>query len=208
MKIMLPILQILLFCFAVVHQGNASELSWESKNWSVSGDSQDKDVYYIANGDVVHGHEFGFIKKAGNCNQDLLWISWTTYKKGIDSFKGNDAGIQFRISDAQFQLGIPLIAVVHVSPPLTVVIFSNFLAGDKWISLLKKGAAITVTIKSPKELVSKFDITTDSFSLNGYTAARLKAREFCERYNSSPGYGENHLLTKKRGDMPHPVGYQ
>jgi len=178
MKIMLSGLRVLLFCLAVVHHGNASESLWEYKNWSVS--SQDKVVRFITNGDVVHGHQFGFIKKAGNCNQDLLWISWSTYEKGIEGFKGGDAAIRFRVGDAQFQLDIPLITVHHFTPTFTVLAFTNLVVGDELISILEKGRKIEVTIISPAGLSGKLDIPTDDFSLNGFIATRLKAREFCE----------------------------
>lgn len=155
-----------------------NDLSWKHKDWSVN--TQDTLVRYITNGNTIHGHQFGFIKRADNCNQDILWLSWSTYEKGMEDFKGSDATVQFSVDGTQFQIEISLLHVYEFTPVLTVVAFTNFVAGEKLISLLKKGHKIETAIISPKELANKFDIPTDSFSLIGFTASRIKAKEFCE----------------------------
>lgn len=162
----------------VIQPTSINEQSWEYKNWSVS--SHDNLVRYIARGDTVHGHEFGFIKMEGNCNQDLLWICWSTSKKGLNVFKDKEATICFRVGKTRFQIEIPLLSVVESQSGLTLLSFSNFIVGEKFISLLKKGQKIEVTILAPEELVTQLDIRRDTFSLNGFTATKLKAREFCE----------------------------
>ena len=73
-----------------------------------------------------------------------------------------------------------MVGVGEATSMLTVFCFTNFVAGEKLISLLEKGHTIRVTIISPKELVDKIDIASDSFSLNGFIASRLKAQEYCE----------------------------
>ena len=60
MRMILSVVNIVLLNFALIHHASASEQSWEYKDWSVS--SQNELVRYITNGDVVHGHQFGFIK--------------------------------------------------------------------------------------------------------------------------------------------------
>lgn len=146
--------------------------------WQIS--SQDKIVRYISNGNVVHGHQFGFIKKENNCDQDLMWISWSGIEKGIERFKGVDAAIQFRVGETKFQLEIPLIATYQANPSKTVVAFSNFVAGEKLMSLLENEEQIELTIVSPEQLRKKFDVATDTFSLNGFASARLNSRNICE----------------------------
>ena len=169
---------ILLLCFVLMtNYTYANEKSWEYKDWNVS--THDKFVRYMTNGDTVHGHQFGFIKMIGNCNRDLLWISWSTYEDGIEAFKGSDAIIQLRIGETQIQIEVPILSVYNFTPLLKVIGFSNFIAGEKLISLLKKEHTVEVTIIAPKELVAKLDVTTDTFSLNGYTATALKSVEFC-----------------------------
>jgi hypothetical protein len=158
--------------------GHAGEQSWEYKDWSVS--TQDGIIRYIANGSSVHGHQFGFIKKAKNCDQDLLWISWSTYKKGVERFKGTSAIFQLSVGNAKVQIEVPLLTVYEVNPLLTLAAFTNFAAGEKLIALLGNGVKIQVTIIAPNDLVGKFDIVTDIFSLDGFSAARSKAKDLCE----------------------------
>lgn len=176
-KLFLSLLAIL-FGLMAANLVYANEQSWNFKDWHVS--SQNGIVRYIANGTTVHGHQFGFIKKAKNCNQDLLWISWSTHEKGVDRFKGSYATLQLSVGDTKFQIEVALLTVYEVNRLLTLVAFTNFVAGEKLISLLETGDNIQVTIISPNELVSKFDIVTDTFSLKGFSAVRSKAKKFCE----------------------------
>jgi hypothetical protein len=138
-------------------------------------------VWYITHGDVVHGHHFGFIKMAGNCDQDLLWITWATNKQGLQEVKGKHTTFHFCVGDTTFEIEIPLTDVYPFTSTLTIAGFTNsFIAGDNLISLLEKGHKIEVTISSPEALVNKLDVVTDSFSLNGFIAARIKSKELCE----------------------------
>ena len=160
-------------CFLSVEYAHASE----HKDWTVSNNTGI--VRYISNGSTVNGHQFGFIKKAGSCDGDLLWIAWSSYKTGIENFVDQDAIIQFRVDDIKFQLGIPLLTIYDYTPNIKLAAFTNFIVSEKFISLLKSGKNIEVTIIGPDELVDKIDIKTDSFSLNGFKDARVKAKEFC-----------------------------
>jgi hypothetical protein len=178
MKIILFCLQIFFFCFIAASFTQASEQSWKYKDWSVN--NINGIVRYIANGSTVYGHEFGFIKMTKQCDKDILWVSWTTYEKGLESFVGSDATIQFRVGDTMFQSKVPLLTVYDATPILKLAAFTNFVADEKFISLLQTGKKIEVTIIYPNELVSKFDIKTDNFSLDGFSAARAKAEAFCK----------------------------
>jgi len=151
------------------------------KAWSVS--IQDTGVRYVANGKNIPGHLFGFFKMVGNCNQDLLWISWSAYADGLESFQGSDSIMQFQVDDIQFQIQLPVTTVMDAyptSPSIKVIVFTNFLAGDKLMSLMENGQEVDIQIVGPKELASQFDIKTGSFNLNGFNAARLKSIEICE----------------------------
>ena len=179
MKVIMPVFGILLLCFvAMTNYTYANDKSWEYKDWNIS--THDNFVRYMTNGDTVHGYQFGFIKMTENCNTDLLWISWSTYEDGIEAFKGSDATIQLRIGETKIQIEVPILSVSKLTPSLKVIGFSNYVAGEKLISLLKKEHKIEVSIIAPKELVAKLDVTTDTFSLKGYTATMLKSLEFCD----------------------------
>ena len=174
-------LRTLFFCFAMMPHANAGENSWEYKDWSVSTDSET--VHYAANGNTVHGHKFRLIKQVGQCDRDLLLITWSTHEKGLENFKGSNATFQFQIGNTRLQRESMLGLVGNLTPYLTLANF-GLVADEKLISLLEKGHAIEATIIAPEELAGKFDIPEDSFSLDGFIAAKLKSREFCEEFAS------------------------
>ncbi len=154
------------------------EQLWEYKDWRV--DTHDNFVMCITHGQVVHGHNFGIIKKKGNCNRNLLYISWSTQRKGLTKHKGKDALLRLQIDDIRQQVTIPLLSVAEYYLGLTVGAFTNIAVGEEFISLLKQGQYLEVTIHGPDELIGALDITSDTFSLDGFTATLLKAQEFCE----------------------------
>ena len=171
-------LYVLFLCFAFSHHANASDETWDYKDWSVI--TKNNIARYTTNGNAVHGHQFAFVKVAGGCSADFLWISLSTHEKGMENLEGRDAAIQMRVGDEQFQIEVPLVSVAELTPGINIALFTNFVAGDAMISLLKTGQRIEVTIVSPEGLASKFDIPAETFSLNVFTAARLKTREICE----------------------------
>ena len=109
-----------------------------------------------------------------------MLLSWSTDEKGLEKFKGSAVEIQLRVGQSKFNVEIPLVLVYQFKPTLTVVSFTSIAADEELISLLEKGKIIETTIIAPEELARKFDIPSDSFSLKGFTAARLKSKEICE----------------------------
>jgi hypothetical protein len=109
-----------------------------------------------------------------------LWLCWSTYGDGIENFEGTDATIQFIVGETRFQIKGSILSVSKHTPILKIVVFSNFITGKEFISLLKKEHTVEVSIIAPKELVAKLDITADTFSLNGFVATMLKAEEYCK----------------------------
>jgi hypothetical protein len=154
------------------------EQSWEYKDWQV--DTHNDFVRCVTHGQVVHGHEFAIVKRKRSNNQNLLYISWSTSNKGLTKHEGRDAVLRLQIDDIRRQVTLPLLSVKELHPGLTVGTFTNIAVGEEFISLLQKGHKLEVTIHGPDELVNTLDITSDTFSLDGFTATLLKAQEFCE----------------------------
>ena len=152
--------------------------SWEYKDWSVS--SYADFVKYVAHGDTVDGHHFGFIKNRDNCDRNILWISVSTQAHGVKSLEGVKATIQVKFDETSFQAEVDVLAVSESMHSLTTIAFTNFVAGKKFIDFLEKGQKVEITILAPEQLLNKLDIKTDTFSLKGFTATMLKAKEFCE----------------------------
>ena len=83
----------------------------------------------------------GGLPKWNYCNEDLLWITLSTYKKNIESIIGENIFFKFSVGKTEFELDINLLTSYEVTPTLTVLTFTNFLAGEE---LIKINVAIAV----------------------------------------------------------------
>ena len=179
MRKIIESLKIILVCLVSIEYLSANDLTSIYKDWSV--DSQNKQVRYVSYGSTVRGHQFGFIKKAGNCNQDLLWISLSTHKKGIKKFQGSAVVFQLSVGNIKIRVETTLIATYDYTPTLIVAGFTNFVANNKMLSLLEQGKMATISILSPKEIANELNIAKESFNLNGFADSRLKAIKICKK---------------------------
>ena len=97
------IILIIIFCLMgnVIHAKNLETNELESnveqkeidiyEDWEV--DKYNNIVRYSTHGSIVHGHRFGWIKKAGNCDTDILATTISTQKNNKDrlnDFKGRE----------------------------------------------------------------------------------------------------------------------
>ena len=180
MRKIIESLTIILVCLISIEYLNANDLTTIYKDWSV--DSLNKQVRYATYGNNIRGHQFGFIKKAESCNQDLLWISLSTHKKGIKKFQGSAVVFQLSVDNIKIRVRTTLIATYEYTPTLIVAGFTNFVANEKMISLLEQGKTVILSVLSPKEIVNELDITKESFSLNGFADSRLKAIKICNKF--------------------------
>jgi len=156
------------FCFATNNE----------LDWKVSSD--DDLIRYETHGTTVYGHKFGLLKYKASCNRKFLWLSWSSNDKNVAEFKGQDAVIKFTVGDVSFEAEVPLLSAKQLTPLTTVMAFTNFIMGDKFIALLEKGSEIEVQIISPALLVSKLDIKKDRFSLNSFTTAQKESKKLCQ----------------------------
>ena len=159
----------------------ANNKSWEYKDWSVSG--LNWGIKFAAQGTRVYGHEFGFIKKPQSCERDLLWISWSAYGVDIKSVVEDGGTVSLIIDDIAYHLEAPTGFAYPLTEAMTLFAFTGSVASENLVALLGKGKIVHVSIGSPAVLLNKLDITTDTFSLEGYIATRLKALEFCNQLN-------------------------
>ena len=84
------------------------------------------------------------------------------------------------VDGTAFEIGANLIAASNLTPRLSVAAFSNFVASPNLVKLLKRGRTIKIDIVGPSGAIKRFDISSDTFNLNGYIASRLRAKELCE----------------------------
>ena len=152
------------------------------EDWEV--DTYNNIVRYSTHGSIVHGHRFGWIKKAGNCDTDILATTISTKKinkERLYGFKGESINLRINFPQAEGEdpaiINTDLIGVFDFAT-LKIAFFGNFIQGQMFDSLMAYFNTIKVEITNPHKIY--FDIPSDEYSLNGYVAAKLKAKELCE----------------------------
>ena len=152
------------------------------EDWEV--DRYNNIVRYSTHGSIVHGHRFGWIKKAGNCDTDILATTISTKKinkERLYDFKGESIDLRINFPQAEGEdpaiINTDLIGVFDFAK-LKIAFFGNFIQGQMFDSLMAFFNTIKVEITNPHKIY--FDIPSDEYSLNGYVAAKLKAKELCE----------------------------
>jgi len=167
-------------------QNNSAETGSESpikpdSNWEISVDGDF--VRFFSRGSVVNGHTFGFVKKSGFCTDDILYISWSTYERGIEDYVDQDATLDMTVGKVNFQLDVPISSTHQFGPINTLVTLSNFMVHEKFIDLLQTDDVIDIQISGSNSLADMFDLKSDTFSLIGHKASRSEALKLCNSIN-------------------------
>ena len=152
------------------------------EDWEV--DTYNNIVRYSTHGSIVHGHRFGWIKKAGNCDTDILATTISTKKinkERLYGFKGESINLRINFPQAEGEdpaiINTDFISVFDFAT-LKIAFFGNFIQGQMFDSLMAYFNTIKVEVTNPHKIY--FDIPSDEYSLNGYVAAKLRAKELCE----------------------------
>lgn len=161
---------------------NAFQSIFEYKDWKY--ESFDDFFKVTTNGKVgASSHEFGIIRRKEQCNNNLLWLTFSTIND-ISSFRGENIKFKITIDNNTFYQELPILSVNKVTSSLNIVAFSNFVLNDYTLSLLKKGKKIEIEIDKTNRLYDKFDIKSEEFSLEGFVANYMKLDEKCNRSNN------------------------
>ena len=201
----LILLTVLAVFLALPINSFAEGKSFEHKDWSVL--SLDWGVKYSSNGRMVHGHEFGFVKRPSSCGQDLFWISWSATSNDVREVVKNGATVRLDVDGTIINLEMPTGYTYNLTERLTIFSLSGLVATDKLVSLLLNGSKVHVSIGGPVALLNELDIYSDTFSLEGFTAANLKAKEYCENISLIKGPKGNVSDTENtavEGETKHP----
>lgn len=186
-KITRIIILIFIGCVGLIQAGE-----WKYKKWEVHQENMNY-IKYITHGKVVHENTFGFVKETSNCKSDILWLTIYTQNK-VENINGKIAQIEISTDKGSFKINARVIDIVHLTPNANIIIFSDFLANEHFIELLRAAEEAKITILAPKEVVQSFDIPYEKFSLSGFTANYLKAVDAC----TNPDVLNTSSTTKKK----------
>jgi len=153
---------------------------WEYKDWetAIVGDNF---VRYMTHGQAVWGHEFGFIRSVGQCDApESLWLTFSTYEDDLSGLEGATLSASFTVDGQAFEMNLPVLGVQKFTPTMSIAFFTNIAVSDELRRALMNGNEVSVEFVAPQNLVAKFDIPQDTFSLAGITANSTKAMDVCQ----------------------------
>ena len=155
------------------------------KDWEVS--KLDNLIIYRTNGNIVHGHSFGWIKRVGQCSHDNLYLTYSSShqdKDILEKLKNNKVPLKLVFPDADdisLNMKPPIISVNDLGS-MKIITLTNVRQDILLNTYMEDLHLLEMIIQKP--YASLFDITKESWSLDGYIAAKLKARELCESETS------------------------
>ncbi|MDT0636348.1 hypothetical protein [Spectribacter hydrogenoxidans] len=152
----------------------------DESSWTVEALPRSSSVRYTTNGHAVHGHQFGFLKQAGSCGADVVWLTWSSPHDGLIDYKGQTAEVRLTVADTTRLLRIPIVAVSSINKILHVAVMTNLAADHRLKLLLASSDEASVTVVAPKELVGHVDVSSERFDITGFATAHEQATEACQ----------------------------
>ena len=156
---MKKILALIMLSFGLTFQSFAEE------NWRLIDDTR-----LITHGEIVWGHQFGFMKNLRFCDSDILLVSWSS---GISDgemkkLEGEDVYFKIKIDskelDEELQFTLMFAGEMFL---LEVGYFGAIIKSESFIERLKQSSRVELTFTEPKKLIEILDITSDSFRTEG-----------------------------------------
>jgi len=197
MKKLLPSI---LFVASLITQSYAIEMPAEKEPQQINPDvykfkdweiTQFKDmVIYKTNGMAVHGHKFGWVKKAGSCDREFMYLTFSSQHKDkalLEKVVNRDIPIEIVFPQMEpsqpAKLDISLVAVNNlmmedIDVGMKIATFSGIENNQLFDAFMEHYNMIEIEIVGVYKAL--FDIPLDSWSLDGYIASKTKAKEMCE----------------------------
>ena len=156
---MKKILALIILSFGLTFHSLAEE------NWTLIDETR-----LITRGEIVWGHQFGFIRDLRFCDSDFLLVSFSSdiSNGAMKKFEGQDAYFKIKIDgeelDEQLQFTLMFAGEMF---SLEVGYFGAIVESNSFIDQLKQSSRVELTITKPKKLLKILDIKTDSFITEG-----------------------------------------
>jgi hypothetical protein len=145
-------------------------------NWTIDDSNR---IY--ANGNTVHGHKFGFVKGKGDkCNENLLFISWSTYSSGLEKFEGQDVKVFMDFDGEVTHTTLKLVSTYNFADISTWAMFSNVVMSEDFLDIIRKSENLVVAFSTKNEMTKTLDIQNDTFDIEGFSEKFKQAQNRCK----------------------------
>jgi len=152
-----------------------SVASYAEDGWTV-----EKDRIHT-HGSTVHGHKFGFVKDKGDkCDENLLFISWSTYSSGLEKFEGQDVKVFMDFDGEVTHTTLELVSTYNFSDISTWAMFSNVVMPEEFLDIIRKSKSLVVAFSTKNEMTKTLDIQSDTFDIKGFSEKFQQAQNQCK----------------------------
>lgn len=174
------LLAALLLCGPALAAGKQPADGQAYGEWKV--DQAGDMIRFETHGTKVWGHQFGFILKAGNCDDAIIWVAWSSMKARPAAFKSlHAARLVISTEEDIVPVDLPLSSAVAVTPDLTVFALTNFDFNERFLDLIQRAKAVKVRVGGPPQLLRLLEVTEETFPVKGYAEARKHAVAMCKQ---------------------------
>ena len=139
--------------------------SLAEENWTLIDETR-----LITRGDIVWGHQFGFMKDLSLCGYDIMLLSWSSdISNGeLKKLEGKDAYVQINIDGEVLDQELEFTLMFAGDfDSMEIGYFGAIVKSESFIEKLKQSSRVELTFTKPKKLVKILDIKTDSFNTKG-----------------------------------------
>ena len=138
----------------------------------------DRNWIYV-NGTTVNGHKFGFTKDKGRCDENLMFISWSTYSNGLEKFEGQDVKVYMDFDGKVTHTTLDLISTYKFGE-MTLAMFSNVVMPEEFLNIIRKSKNLVVAFSTKNEMTKTLDIQSDTFDIEGFSEKFQQAQNQCK----------------------------
>ena len=156
---MKKILALIIMSFGLTFQSFAEE------NWSLIEETR-----LITRGDIVWGHQFGFMKDLSLCGYDVMLLSWSSdISNGeLKKLEGKDAYVQIKMDGEALDQELEFtLMFVGDFDSMEVGYFGAIVKSESFIEKLKQSSRVELSFSKPNNLIQILDIKSDSFNTKG-----------------------------------------
>jgi len=139
----------------------------------------DRNWIYV-NGTTVNGHKFGFTKDKGRCDENLLFISWSTYSSGLEKFEGQDVKVFMDFDGEVTHTTLKLVSTYNFADISTWAMFSNVVMPEEFLDIIRKSKNLVVSFSTKNEMAKTLDIQNDTFDIEGFSEKFKQAQNQCK----------------------------
>ena len=135
------------------------------ENWTMIDETR-----LITRGDIVWGHQFGFMKDLSLCGYDVMLLSWSTdISNGkLKKFEGKDAYVQINIDGEVLDQELEFTLMFAGDfDSMEVGYFGAIVKSESFIEKLKQSSRVELSFSKPNNLIQILDIKSDSFNTKG-----------------------------------------